>query len=89
MLATGNSTDTPSRMVRAANWGGGLPGTLCFELVYDYAEQVKLKDGAITGIKSLFVFKHEEDGLRVWKAWGKGPGKLLPWADLLSKYKSR
>ena len=86
MLETKKHTDTPSRMVLAANWNGGVEGTLCFELLYDYSEQIDVKSGAIKGIKSLYVFKLEDNGVRVWKTWGKGPGKLLMLEDLLSKY---
>jgi len=32
------------------------------------------------GVSSLNNFKYEESGIRAWRAFNVGPGKLIPWS---------
>ena len=44
-----------------------------------------LKVNKIDGLSKLHNFKHDEKGLRIWKAYDIGPGKLIPFDDLVVK----
>ena len=51
--------------------------------VCEIDETVKdLEIKKIEGISAFHNFKYEESGLRMWKAFGVGPGKLLPWSSI-------
>lgn len=43
---------------------------------------IDLKITKIKGISAFHNFKYEKNGLRVWKAFGVGPGELLPWKNI-------
>ena len=45
-------------------------------------QQSELSALKLAGISLLFNFCYEEDGLRSWKAYKMGPGKLFPWSEL-------
>ena len=48
-------------------------------------EKKNLKVNKIHGFSKLHNFKYDEKGLRVWKAYDIGPGKLIPFDDLVVK----
>lgn len=44
--------------------------------------RVRNKDSKIPGISVLNNFQYENGGIRVWKAYNIGPGRLIPYSDL-------
>ena len=57
--------------------------------VCEINETVKdLEITKIQGMSAFHNFKYESNGLRVWKAFGVGPGKVLPWRDIYRRHQS-
>ena len=74
-LNSGNDIETAEQMKDAMLSSGGIPGvavTLC-----KIGEAPKMQSLKIEGISFLNNFRYESKGIRVWKAYGIGPGKLL------------
>ena len=70
-------------MKEAMESNGGIPGVI--------VKYVKLREASSDkimvkwdGISALNNFQFEERGIRVWKAYKIGPGKLVPWKDIQS-----
>ena len=74
-LNSGNDIETAEQMKDAMLSSGGIPGvdvTLC-----KIGEAPKMQSLKIGGISFLNNFRYESKGIRLWKAYGIGPGKLL------------
>ena len=79
-LNSGNDIETAEQMKDAMLSSGGIPGvdvTLC-----KIGEAPKMQSLKIEGISFLNNFRYESKGIRVWKAYGIGPGKLLSFKNL-------
>ena len=74
-LNEGHNIEFAEDMVKAMSSRGGVPGvhvTLCEEVTVPSPFQ-----GKIDGVSSLSNIAYEDDGMRVWKAYGIGSGKVL------------
>ena len=74
-LNSGNDIETAEQMKDAMLSSGGIPEvdvTLC-----KIGEAPTMQSLKIEGISFLNNFRYENKGIRVWKAYGIGPGKLL------------
>ena len=79
-LNCGNDVEKAVQMKDAILPSGGVPAvavTLCEAL-----KPSKLPLLKIDGISFLNNMEYEKDGIRVWKAYGIGPGKLIPFSKV-------
>ena len=77
----GNDIKSASDMKSAIDSYGGVKG--CQSAVARIQESCQtMTKHSMTGIQSLNNFSFESTGLRVWKAYGVGPGKLITHAQL-------
>ena len=82
-LTEGHDVNSASEMKKAIESNGGIPGVV--------VKYVKIPESSVSkrmvkweGISSLNNFQLLLSGIRVWKAYGIGPGKLVPWKDIES-----
>ncbi len=54
---------------------GGIPGVDV--TLWKIGKAPKMQSLKIEGIRFLNNFRYDSKGIRVWKAYGIGPGKLL------------
>ena len=72
---------TAEDMKAALESHGGIKG--CRAAVVDVdTTRERNKDSKIPGISVLNNFQYEELGIRVWKAYDVGPGRLIPYSGL-------
>ena len=74
-LNSGNDIETPAQMVDAILSSGGVPAvniTLCESITVPNMPLLKVE-----GVSLLNNVEYNDDGIRVWKAYGIGCGKLL------------
>jgi hypothetical protein len=74
-LNKGHNIESAEDMVKAMSSRGGVPGvyvTLCAKVAVSRPFQ-----GKIDGVSKLSNIAYEDGGMRVWKAYGIGPGKVL------------
>ena len=79
-LNEGNDITSPEDMMKAILLSGGVPAmavTLCGPP--DIPDMPTLK---LDGVSQVSNVKYSDDGIRIWKAYKIGPGKLLPSKDL-------
>ena len=81
-LNAGNDVATGDEMMKAIKSSGGVPGVAVKLSELAAGQQSELSALKLAGISLLFNFCYEEDGLRSWKAYKMGPGKLFPWSEL-------
>ena len=76
-LNSGHDVETPQQLNAAIQSDGGIP---CVRVAL-YESPGPRSTGAPKweGISLLSNFRHEETGIRVWKGYKVGPGKLVPW----------
>ena len=60
---------------------GGIKGCRAAVVEVDTTRE-RNKDSKIPGISVLNNFQYEECGIRVWKAYNIGPGRLIPYSGL-------
>ena len=60
---------------------GGIKGCRVAVVEVDPTRETN-KDSKIPGISVLNNFQFEECGIRVWKAYNIGPGRLITYSDL-------
>ena len=75
-LNSGHDIDTASQMQEAIESFGGVSGVkvkLCSTLSPSVKKQVKWD-----GVSFISNVQYSEDGLRVWRAYNIGHGKLIP-----------
>lgn len=77
-LNEGHDIETAAQMKVAIESSGGVPGVVV--TLASTPEQQPKKTVTWDGVSYLNNFQYESDGLRVWKAFDIGPGKLLPWS---------
>ncbi len=78
-LNEGHDVETPEQMVAAIESSRGIPGvrvTLCGQQTTQLPFPVTWE-----GISFLNNMELSEEGIRVWRAHGIGPGKFLLWKD--------
>ena len=74
-LNAGNDIETPEQMCEAILSSGGVPSlsvTLCESISSPLTPAYK-----IDGVSTLSNIEFSKDGIRVWRAYGVGPGKLI------------
>lgn len=74
-LNSGSNIETPSQMKDAILSSGGVSAvnvTLCESIASPDMPSLKVK-----GVSLLNNVRYEDDGIRVWKAYGIGSGKLI------------
>lgn len=75
-LNTGHDIETPEQMSDAIRSSGGVPSlsvTLC-----DSITSPPMGTQKIDGVSLLSNIEISKEGIRVWKAYGVGPGRLIP-----------
>lgn len=79
-LNEGNDITSPDHMKQAILSSGGVPAvsvTLCGPTVIPNMQPLSLD-----GVSQISNVEYSEDGIRIWKAYKIGPGKLIPSKDL-------
>ena len=74
-LNSGHDIETPEQMTDAIRSSGGVPSlsvTLC-----DYITSPSMDSYKIDGVSLLSNIEFSEEGIRVWRAYGVGTGKLM------------
>ena len=74
-LNSGHDIETPEQMTDAIRSSGGVPSlsvTLC-----DYITSPSMDSYKIDGVSLLSNIEFSEEGIRVWRAYGVGTGKLI------------
>ena len=72
---------TAEDMKAALESHGGIKGCRAAVVEVDTTRE-RNKDSKIPGISVLNNFQYEELGIRVWKAYDVGPGRLIPYSSL-------
>ena len=82
-LNEGHDVNNAAQMKEAVESNGGIPGVIVkyVKLPEASSDKIMVK---WDGISALNNFQFEERGIRVWKAYKIGPGKLVPWKDIQS-----
>ena len=73
---SGNDVETAEDMKNAIQSSNGIPGVRVF--LCD-PPNLSTADVNWNGVSLVNNIMYEESGIRVWRAYGVGPGKLLPW----------
>ena len=79
-LNEGHDVETASQMADAMHSSGGVPGLcvrLCDRVVSSPVPQIKLD-----GVSFIANVEYSEPFIRVWKAYGMGPGKKITFSKL-------
>ena len=82
-LNEGHDVNNAAQMKEAIESNGGIPGVIVKYVKLPEASPDKIMV-KWDGISALNNFQFEERGIRVWKAYKIGPGKLVPWKDIQS-----
>ena len=79
----GHDVNNAVQMKRAIESNGGIPGVRVkyVKIPQSSTDKMMVK---WDGISTLNNFQFEPSGIRVWKAYQIGPGKLVSWADVQS-----
>ena len=75
---------TAEDMKQALESHGGLKGCRAAVVEVDITKDIS-RDNKIPGISLLNNFLFEESGIRTWKAYNVGPGRLLAYGELSIK----
>ena len=73
---------TAEDMKQAVESHSGLKGCRASVVEVDASKETGI-DNKISGISFLNNFQFEENGIRAWKAYNVGPGRLLSYSDLI------
>ena len=76
-LNSGNDVDNAEQMKNAIESSGGLPGVRV--MLCSQEEASKLVPVKWEGVSLINNIEYGEEGVRVWRSYGIGPGKFLPW----------
>ena len=83
-LNEGNDIRTASDMKTATESYGGVKG--CYAAVYQVQPSAQtMTKHTMTGVQVSNNFSYENRGLRMWRAYGIGPGKFYS-ADQLARF---
>ena len=81
-LNSGNDIETVEQMKTAIESGGGICGVrikLCpLDCPHKQGPNYKLRWEGMSFVNNV---TYEKKGMRVWRAYGIGKGKFLPWSD--------
>ena len=78
-LNSGQDVETADQMKNAIESSGGVPGvraTLCD--TQDIPKSTPVKWDGVSFINNI---EYGKEGMRVWRSYGVGPGKFLPWSQ--------
>ncbi|KAL9969017.1 hypothetical protein ACROYT_G021175 [Oculina patagonica] len=82
-LNEGHDVNSAVQMKEAIESNGGIPG-----VIVKYVKMSESSPNKVTikwdSINTLDNFQFESSGIRVWKAFKIGPGKLVPWENIQS-----
>ena len=76
-LHSGNDVDNAEQMKNAIESSGGLPGVRV--ILCSQEEASKLVPVKWEGVSLINNIEYGKEGVRVWRSYGIGPGKFLPW----------
>ena len=76
-----HNVTTAQEMKEALESHGGLKECHAAVVEVDTSKEVN-KDSKIPGVSIVNNFHFEDTGIRVWKAYNVGPGRLIPYVDL-------
>ena len=79
-LNSGNELEKVEQMKTAIESGGGILGARVKICALDYPHKQGLKF-RWEGMSFVNNVTYENKGMRVWRAYGIGKGKFLPWSD--------
>ena len=79
-LNSGNDIETVEQMKTAIESGGGVRGVRVKLCALDYQHKQGPKP-RWEGVSFVNNVTYEKKGMRVWRAYGIGKGKFLPWSD--------
>ena len=83
-LNEGNDIRTASDMKTATESYGGVKG--CYAAVYQVQPSAQtMTKHTMIGVQVSYNFSYENRGLRMWRAYGIGPGKFYS-ADQLARF---
>ena len=74
----GNGVNTTKQFEEALTSHGGVPGARVTVVEDTFSGKLTVK---LPGISKLNNFEFNEEGVRVWRAYGVGEGKLLSWSN--------
>lgn len=74
----GNDVSTTAQFEKALTSHGGVPGARVSLIQGSFTDKLTVK---LPGISKLNNFEFENEGVRVWRAYGVGEGKLFPWSN--------
>ena len=74
----GNDVSTTAQFKNALTSHGGVPGARVSLIQGSFSDKLTVK---LPGISKLNNFEFEDEGVRVWRAYGVGEGKLFPWSN--------
>lgn len=78
-LNSGNDIETAEQMKTAIESDGGIRGVRVILCALDCPQQVsKFKWEGVSFVNNIV---YEKNGMKVWRAYGIGNGKCLPWSD--------
>ncbi|KAK2564634.1 hypothetical protein P5673_012106 [Acropora cervicornis] len=80
LLNSGNDIETVEQMKTAIESGGGVRGVRVKLCALDYQHKQGPKP-RWEGVSFVNNVTYEKKGMRVWRAYGIGKGKFLPWSD--------
>ncbi|KAL9977147.1 hypothetical protein ACROYT_G014520 [Oculina patagonica] len=75
-LNEGHDVNSAVQMKEAIESNGGIPGVI--------VKYVKMSESSPNKVSTLNNFQFDPSGIRVWKAFKIGPGKLVPWENIQS-----
>lgn len=76
-LNSGQDVETAEQMQDAIESSGGVPGVRA--TVCDTPDIPKSAPVKWEGVSFINNIEYDNDGMRVWRSYGVGPGKILPW----------
>ena len=74
----GNDVSTTSEFEKALTSHGGDPGARVSLIQGSFSDKLTVK---LLGISKLNNFEFQEEGVRVWRAYSVGEGKLFSWSN--------
>jgi len=86
-LAEKHDVTTPEQFFEAGESHGGVRGTSFHSGNIEASEGMAAMKGAITGIDLLNNFEFSDDGIRAWRAYKVGSGKVLKFRKNLAQVK--
>ena len=74
----GNDVSSTSQFEKALKSHGAIPGARVSLIQGSFSDKLRV---TLPGISKLNNFEFQEEGVRVWRAYSVGEGKLFPWSN--------